>query len=142
MNTKRGILTIVLSVFLIISGSGLFGAEGTEEQAREAAKQWLVLVDAGNFASSWDTAALYFKTAVTREKWQESLNAVRTPLGAVTSRALKSAKHTKTLPGAPDGDYVVLQFDTSFANKKTAVETIVPTLEKDGTWRVSGYFIK
>jgi hypothetical protein len=136
MNTKRAISTIVLSVFLIIS------AEGTEEQARDAAKQWLALVDAGNFASSWDTAAAYFKTAVTKEKWQDSLNAVRTPLGAVISRAFKSAKPAKTLPGAPDGDYVVVQFDTSFANKKTAVETIVPMLEKDGTWRVSGYFIK
>jgi hypothetical protein len=142
MNTKHAIPTIVLSAFLIISGNGLFAAEGTEEQARDAAKQWLSLVDAGNFASSWDTAAAYFKAAVTKEKWQDSLNAVRPPLGTVISRAFKSAKHTRTLPGAPDGDYVVLQFDTSFANKKTAVETIVSMLEKDGTWRVSGYFIK
>jgi hypothetical protein len=142
MNIKHAIPTIALSVILILSRSGLLAAEGTEEQARDAAKQWLALVDAGNFASSWDTAAGYFKTAVIKEKWQDSLNAVRTPLGAVVSRTFKSAKPAKTLPGAPDGDYVVLQFDTSFANKKTAVETIVPMLEKDGTWRVSGYFIK
>lgn len=64
------------------------------------------------------------------------------PLDDLVSRKLKSAKYTQTLPGAPDGKYVVLQFDTSFANKKTALETITPLHDKDGKWRVSGYFIK
>jgi hypothetical protein len=36
---------------------------------------------------------------------------------------------------------VVLKFDTSFANKKVAVETVTPMLDKDGKWRVSGYFV-
>ena len=58
------------------------------------------------------------------------------------SRELLSAQHMTSLPGAPDGDYVVIQFKTSFANKKSAVETVTPMLEKDGVWRVSGYFIK
>ena len=30
----------------------------------------------------------------------------------------------------------------SFGNKKAAVETITPMLDKDGKWRVSGYYIK
>ncbi len=42
----------------------------------------------------------------------------------------------------PDGEYVVVQLETSFANKKAAVETVTPMLEKDGRWRVSGYFIR
>jgi hypothetical protein len=58
------------------------------------------------------------------------------------SRKLKSAKYTTTLPGAPDGEYVVIQFDSSFEHKQSAVETITPMLDKDGKWRVSGYFIK
>jgi hypothetical protein len=60
----------------------------------------------------------------------------------VQSRKLKSATYSKTLPGAPDGEYVVIKYNTSFANKASAVETISPMLDKDGTWRVSGYFIK
>jgi len=42
----------------------------------------------------------------------------------------------------PDGDYVIIQFDTSFENKKSAIETVTPMLDKDGVWRVSGYYIK
>ncbi|HEY5894810.1 MAG TPA: DUF4019 domain-containing protein, partial [Chthoniobacterales bacterium] len=60
----------------------------------------------------------------------------------LVSRKLKSAKYTKTLPGAPDGEYVILQFNTTFANKKEAVETVTPMLAQDGKWKVSGYFIK
>ena len=51
-------------------------------------------------------------------------------------------KLPKSLPDAPAGKYVVLQFDTSFANKKEAVETVTPRLDADGTWKVSGYYIK
>ncbi len=52
------------------------------------------------------------------------------------------ATFTRTVPGAPDGEYVVIQFDTQFENKAAAVETVTPMREKDGSWRVSGYFIK
>jgi len=37
---------------------------------------------------------------------------------------------------------VVIQFDSSFEHKQTAVETVTPMLDTDGKWRVSGYFIK
>ena len=62
--------------------------------------------------------------------------------GALKSRTLKSATFARTLPGAPDGEYVVIQYETAFENKAAAVETITPMLDKDGSWRISGYYIK
>jgi hypothetical protein len=32
--------------------------------------------------------------------------------------------------------------ETSFANKKSAIETVTPMLDKNGKWRVSGHFVK
>jgi hypothetical protein len=46
------------------------------------------------------------------------------------------------LPGAPDGQYVIIQFETSFENKQNAVETVTPMLDTDSQWRISGYYIK
>jgi hypothetical protein len=60
----------------------------------------------------------------------------------MVSRKFKSSQYTKTLPGVPDGEYVVIQYDTSFEHKQSAVETVTPMLDKDGKWRISGYFIK
>ena len=53
-----------------------------------------------------------------------------------------TATPTESLPGAPDGHYVVLHYETSFENKKTAIETVTPMLDQDGDWRVSGYYIR
>jgi hypothetical protein len=113
-----------------------------EKAAQSAAEEWLSLVDAGNYAKSWSEAAVGFKRVVDQPGWEKALNGVRAPLGKALSRTLKSAKYTTTLPGAPDGEYVVIQFDASFEKKQGAVETVTPTKEPDGYWRVSGYFIK
>jgi len=112
-----------------------------EELAQKSAKAWLALTDSGKYAESWDEAAAVFKGAITKDQWVSTIKGVRGPLGAVQFRKPKSATYTKTLPGAPDGEYVVIQFTTSFENKASAVETIVPMLDKDGRWRVSGYHI-
>lgn len=57
-------------------------------------------------------------------------------------RKVKSTTCNTSLPGAPDGEYVVIRLETSFEYKKSAIETVRPMLEKDGRRRVSGYYIK
>jgi len=111
-------------------------------KGQDAAKAWLALIDGGKYAQSWDAASSKFRATVSKANWEKMLATHRTPLGEVKSRKVKSATFTRELPGAPDGEYVVIQFDTVFANKASAVETVTPMLDKDGTWRVSGYFIK
>ena len=119
-----------------------WAAGGSEDAAQTAAESWLKLVDAGNYEASWDQAAKLFKGGVTKEQWKQAAAGVRTPLGKVVSRKLKAREYTEKLPGAPDGKYVVIQFDTVFEKKAAAVETVTPMVDPDGVWRVSGYFIR
>ena len=100
------------------------------------------LVDAGDYEESWREAAALFRGAVSEEDWKKAIVGARQPLGKRLSRKVKSRTFQESLPGAPDGKYVVLEFDTSFENKKTAVETVTPMQDPDGAFRVSGYFIK
>ena len=116
--------------------------DDAEKQALSAAESWLALVDDGKYAESWDSAAEYLKNAVSKNDFVKSLNAARKPLGKLKSREVKSKEYRTSLPGAPDGEYVIIQFKTSLENKKSAVETVTPMLEKDKTWRVSGYYIR
>lgn len=143
--TRKLKFTLPLALILA-AGFALVAAarpqSGPEQLAQTSAEAWLALTDAGKYPESWQQAAALFKAAVTQEQWVNALNNVRTPLGKVISRKLKSATYTTSLPGGPSGEYVVIQFNTSFANRKDAVETITPTLDKDGQWRVSGYYIK
>ncbi len=121
---------------------GAKGNSGAEQAAVEAAEVWLELVDKEQYGASWDEAANYFQGAVSREQWLSSMRAVRHPLGQKRSRSLKSKQYFNSLPGAPDGEYVVIQFNTSFEHKLSAVETVTPMKDRDGKWRVSGYYIK
>ncbi|MBZ5627236.1 MAG: DUF4019 domain-containing protein [Acidobacteriia bacterium] len=135
--------TRVFVVFAIGMSLALSAMAQSKVKAAEgAADGWLKVVDSGNYAQSWDDAATYFKAAVSKEDWKKMLGATRTPLGKVVSRELLSAKYTTQLPGAPDGEYVVIQYESSFEHKKAGVETVTAMLDKDGRWRVGGYFIK
>lgn len=107
-----------------------------------AAMKWLPLVDEGKYAESWSAAAAHFRGAITQARWQESVTGVRKPLGKVISRAVKTRTPQATLPGAPAGEYVIVTFDTSFEKRKATVETVTAVKEKDGVWRICGYYIQ
>jgi hypothetical protein len=113
-----------------------------EAAAESAALTWLGLVDGGNYAQSWSSASFMFRQKISESQWQSAASGTRAPLGPLKSRTLRSATPKSALPGAPDGQYVVLQFDSSFEHKASAVETVTPMLDADGKWHVSGYYIR
>ena len=125
-----------------LMGGAVLANEAAKMAAEASAKSWLDRVDQGDYSGSWEQGSKLFKSAVTQQKWIDQLSAVRGPLGKLVSREVKSTEYTTTMPGAPDGEYVVIQYNTSFENKRRAIETVTPMKEKDGTWKVSGYFIK
>ena len=132
---------VAIAIVLLV---GISWATNTEKEkaAVTAAQKWLTLIDVEKYSESWQESAEYFRNAVKQDQWGQMLQSVRTPLGKVISRKLKTKVYKTSLPGAPDGQYVVIQFETSFQNKKSAIETVTPMFEKDGRWKVSGYYIK
>lgn len=133
---------VVLAAGFLGAGSALARSDAEKAAAQDVATTWVAMTDAAKYADSWDKGGAMMQSLVTREQWEAALTQVRSPLGAVKSRTLKSADYTTTLPGAPDGEYVVVKYATTFENKADATETIIPMKDKDGAWRVSGYFIK
>jgi Protein of unknown function (DUF4019)/Bacterial Ig-like domain len=114
-----------------------------EKAAVSAAKSWLTLIDNGKYKESWNETAEAFKAAVSKNKWEKIIQKVRKPLGKNISRKLISKSyHTSPEPSLPKGKYVMIRFNSSFKNKKSAIETITPMMDKDGKWRVVGYYIK
>ena len=146
MSRMIALISTVVLILAFGSGAHAFAAEPENKEAKaaalKAATAWLELVDEGSYGQSWDQAAGLFKRAVTKEQWRTQITAIRPPLGKVVSRVLDSARYTESLPGVPDGEYVVIQYRTEFENKKSALETITPLADPDGVWRVAGYFIR
>jgi hypothetical protein len=138
--TLRSIASSI--IWLCLSLSPALADQAAEKSAATAAQAWLGEIDAGNYAKSWKEASTYFQGAMAEKNWTDALTGTRKPLGKLISRKLGSAQSTTSLPGAPDGNYVVMQFETSFGNKKSAVETVTFVQEKDGKWKAVGYYIK
>lgn len=134
---RRTMLALSVAVALPVAA-----AEGAAMDAgRQAAADWLRLIDAADHAGAWAAAASGFRRAVTRQAWVQASGGVRSPLGRVLERLERSARFARSLPGAPDGEYIVLQYQTTFEHKAKAVETVTVVRDTDGRWRVTGYFI-
>jgi hypothetical protein len=133
-----GLFSLVM--FCLICAHSFAG--DAEKDALKAAEQWLALIDAGDYGGSWEAASELSKKSVSKEMWTRSIKAVRSAMGDLTSRSVAAAQYATSLPGAPDGEYIVIQFSTRFTNKKSAIETVTPMKDPDGMWRVSGYYIK
>ena len=99
-------------------------------------------MDAGQSVEAWDAAAPILQSAVTRQGWIDVGKSVRAPLGAVKSRRQTSQVFTRTLPGVPEGDYVVIQYATDFAGRAGVIETVVPMRQPDGSWKVTTYRLR
>jgi len=135
-------VTSALALGSVIAALVLASDSSAEKAAQQSAQTWLALVDGGKYGQSWSEAAQLFKQAVTQSQWESAARGAREPLGKLQSRKLQSAEFRRSLPGAPDGEYVVIQYATSFENKKSAIEMVTPMKDKDGVWRVSGYIIR
>jgi hypothetical protein len=112
------------------------------QEAIESAEKWLAIVDEGKYEKSWEETASIFKNAVPVDQWMDLVSSVRPPLGKILSRVIADTTYKNSIPSAPDGEYVLILFKTKFENKDDAIETVTPTKDKDGTWRVSGYYVK
>jgi hypothetical protein len=102
----------------------------------------LAETDAGSHGAAWALAGAKFRNAVSLEQWQGAARQVLGPLGAVRAREANGSKPTRSLPGAPEGDYLIFSYLTDFANKAGAIETLTLAREADGQWRVVGYFVR
>ncbi|HVZ19079.1 MAG TPA: DUF4019 domain-containing protein [Terriglobales bacterium] len=133
--------TVISSLCVLLLLSLAAQAQAPEDKARFAAEQWIVLVDDGQYDESWKEAAKVFQDSVSSSDWQKKTEAERTQLGPRESRKLKDIKPGPGAKGLPGGQYVQVKYQSSFANKKVATETITAVLESDGNWRVAAYSV-
>ena len=108
-----------------------------------AGDDFLQRVDARQYADSWSIASDYFRRSVSQADWVRQATQARESLGPVVSRTLKSAEPQKNPPGAPAGEYLLLTYQTKFADSEPARTETLPLIKgADGKWRAVGYFLR
>ena len=103
--------------------------------------RWLDLIDRGRYADSWVAAAAVLQEGIPEKQWTSDLAARQPKVGRTIMRERKSESYSKTLRGAPTGDYVVVTYLTKFEKIPLAEETVAVAKDAIGQWRVAGYDI-
>src|SRR5262245_24347002 len=105
--------------------------------AQAVAESWLHFLDQQQYAQTWDSAAAGFRSAVSKADWKAAAVQARGPYEPFGPRKLIASKFTTNPPNAPPGQYVILQYQTAVAGKRTVIETVTPKRESNGAWRVA-----
>jgi hypothetical protein len=116
--------------------AGMIAAAGAE------ADHWLDLIDHGKFDESWMATAVVLQETITQKEWSADLAARRPKLGRTIMRERKSGTYSKTLRGAPTGDYVIVTYLTKFEKTPLVEETLAVARDALGQWHVAGYDIQ
>jgi len=105
------------------------------DAATAAAKDWLRLFDAGQYADAWEQSSELSRKAMGKDATIRTYQQVGRQLGKLHSRDLHNRQYETSLPNLPSGEYVVVDFESSFENLKNATETLIVVLDKDRKWR-------
>jgi hypothetical protein len=136
------IIRFCLTALLVIAAPSAIFAQPTKKSTvtaampapNDRARHWLTLVDDKNYAQSWNEAGAAFKARQTADAWTKSAADTRGPLGAMASRDLRAIDLSRS-------NVAVIHYDTVFAHKAAAQETITLAFE-NGSWAVTDYAVK
>ena len=131
----------LLAIALLLTASAALADEGELELAQDLALSWLALTDDGQFDSSWNDASTFFQAAISESAWVSALSAARSSFGGLKSRKIIASTFSKTLPDAPNGTYIIFEFDTAFEKQVSARETLAMIKVGGDVWRVAAYII-
>lgn len=128
----------------LVMGAALAVPAAAQTPAEEAARQmeaWLRMMDAGQYAESWQGFAAPVRGMMTAQQWEASLRQARAPFsGTVARRTVQYAESMPQPAGAPAGEYARIFFATEFSGGASVRETVAAMKEADA-WRAVGYFI-
>jgi hypothetical protein len=130
------------SLALVLAPLAARAQDPRASAAQRNALDWLALVDRGDPATSWQSASPLFRSVIDAARWRQAIEAIRSSMGTVVTRALASTSFHTEVPGLPDkGDYVLLVYRTTYTGSPSATERVTMSREADGVYRVAGYVI-
>jgi hypothetical protein len=108
----------------------------------KAAKSWLEKLDKGYFQQCYDETSQILKNNLDKTQWLENMTAYRKPLGQAEKRKEINMFYEDQPQNAQPGDYVTAQYACVFQQKVVVIESVVLFKNQDGSWQVSGYWLK
>jgi hypothetical protein len=134
-------LLVALCALAIVAAMPVHAQDARSSEAQDAARDWLAVVDKGDADAAYVDAGERFRRQVSKRQWMKGMADARGSLGANTRRTIESTRFVDRIQGVGKGDFAMLVFRSSFANKDYVREQL--TLENTAKgWQVIGYLIR
>lgn len=135
-------IIICLTFCLLLSAplNGTWAETGDlcdQQQATATARRFLEHLDRQEMETAWLLMTPHFRDLHDALTWQEEQQTLRRVYGPLISRNSKAFSCRETFYHAPDGNYAIIQFDTSFQNKSSATETVIIDLKESGLQEIA-----
>jgi hypothetical protein len=111
------------------------------KEAGAVSDAWLKLIDDGKYNDAWDQTGKWFQNSTSKDAFAKQTAAIRTAMGPLISRKTTKSDYTTKIPEGPNGDYVIMHYDTAFKATSDGMEEVTLEHEKDGTWKPLGYYL-
>ena len=131
----------ILLLLSLLIGACTAAVLAPQDAAEATAEHFLSSIDQADYEASWIDTSAVLRENVSRNDWVAHLRSTRDSLGPVSHRESVSVEFLDSLEDAPDGEYAILTYASSFADKREAMEVVALSLEATSTWKVVGYYI-
>ncbi len=122
------------------SREGRLGVAFTHASA--ASMHFINIIDNQIYGGAWLDAGAAMHDIMPQRIWAEGMRATRMHLGVVKARKVISHHVTKSLKGGLSGDFMIIHYQTQFANKPMATESVTLIQHMPGQWKVISYSVK
>lgn len=130
------LLVIIFSLSSSISIANLFPS-----QAISKAEQFISLIDKQDYQAAYLSGSELLKLYFTENEWIIDRARSDKLLGHVLKRKLVTVKARDTYPGLPDGQYMVVYYESQTKLKAKAAEVLLVARNFD-RWEVCSYRLK
>lgn len=139
---RSSVLLIPLILLLIVNcNDTVEHSNPEEEEALNAAKGWLNLIDEGDYNQSWQRTSTSIKNKITRRQWEIALKQIRLPLGKIENRKVFLVRSINADSQNSSQKDKVIGFSTLFENENTVKEYVTIQFDDSHEWQVSAYYI-
>ena len=138
---KRTPKIVIITIYLSSLLSFTCSAETFSSQAIAIAETFSATIDAQNYQAAYQSGSKFLHLTAPESQWVSETERTREILGSTQQRKLIAVKSISTYPGLPDGEYMLVFFETKMENKAKAAEVLLMA-QIDGAWKVCSYHLK
>ncbi|MFO7767061.1 MAG: DUF4019 domain-containing protein [Pelovirga sp.] len=138
---KKRTLATLIGICILLSVTIGHSSNLLSADAVSAAERFARIIDSGNSSAAYSQASPLLRLVQKEQEFVSAIERAHLLLGPVQQRQLTALRSIGSYPRLPDGDYLIVQFETRTLHKNKAAEIIL-LRHQGGTWLVADYSIR